>query len=81
LKNIKSYGVQSLDIFACDRQNESSTATVKVLAGIRSGDVLECLVDFNRNHISEEDISANKNLSEEQKMNEISKLKYQNDFQ
>jgi hypothetical protein len=51
------------------------------LAGIRSGDVLECLVDFNRNHVSEEDIKANKNLSEEQKMNEISKLKYQNDFQ
>lgn len=56
LKNIKAYGVQSLDVFPCDRQSQQSTATVKVLVGMRSGDITEVLFDFNRQHVSVEDI-------------------------
>ena len=76
LKNIKSYGVQSLDIFPCDRQNPQSTAVVRMLCGMRSGDIVECLVDFNRNYTTNEDILADKLLSEEQKLVEIQKLKF-----
>jgi hypothetical protein len=57
-----------------------STATIKVLAGMRTGDVIECLVDFNRNFITPEDILTNVQLSEEQKANELQKIKYQNDY-
>ena len=65
LKNIKSYGVQSLDVFSCDRQSPLSTATVKVLVGMRSGDVVELNVDFNRAYTAREDILDNKQLSED----------------
>lgn len=48
---------------------------------MRSGDIIECLVDFNRNYTTNEDILADKLLSEEQKLVEIQKLKFQNEFQ
>lgn len=47
---------------------------------MRTGDVIECLVDFNRNFITPEDILTNVQLSEEQKANELQKIKYQNDY-
>ena len=71
LKNIKSYGIQSLDIFPCDRQTVNSTATVKVLAGMRSGDVMEVQVDFNRNYVNADDIISNPKYTEEQKVQEL----------
>jgi hypothetical protein len=43
---------------------------------MRSGDVIECLVDFNRNYTTSEEILADKLLSEEQKLIEIQKLKF-----
>lgn len=67
LKNMKSYGIQSLDVFPCDRQNIHSTASIKVLVGMRCGDVVECLVDFNRQYVSAEEIKTNKSLTEEQR--------------
>lgn len=81
LKNLKSYGVQSLDVFSCDKQSIHSTATIKVLVGIRSGDVIEALFDINRNFLSAEDILNNQTMSEEEKANELQKLQYQNEFQ
>jgi len=47
LKNPKCYGLQSIDIYACDRQSANSTATVKIMAGIRSGEVVECLMEHS----------------------------------
>lgn len=49
---------------------------VRMLCGMRSGDIIECLVDFNRNYTTNEDILADKLLSEEQKLVEIQKLKF-----
>ena len=65
LKNMNSYGIQSLDVYACDRHAVQSTATVKVLAGMRSGDILQIAVDFNRNFVTAEDIINNKKLTNE----------------
>ena len=47
---------------------------------MRTGDVIECLVDFNRHFITPEDILTNVQLSEEEKANELQKIKYQNDY-
>ena len=74
LKNLKSYGIQSLDIFPCDKVTINGTATVKVLAGIRSGDVVEYLIDFNRDFRTAEEIMDDRTLSQEQKANELQKL-------
>ena len=74
LKNLKSYGVQSLDVFACDKQSANSTATVKILTGIRCGDVIECLIDFNREFMSAEEITNNQKMTKEEKANELQKL-------
>ena len=63
-----------------EKQNINSTATVKLLAGIRSGDVIECLIDFNRNYMTPEEIFANERLSQEQKDNEIQKLDFNSEF-
>ena len=52
-------------MFSCDRQSPLSTATVKVLVGMRSGDVVELNVDFNRSYTTREDILDNKQLSED----------------
>lgn len=38
---------------------------------MRSGDVVECIVDFNRDFTSQEEIYASKLLTEEQKIVEI----------
>jgi hypothetical protein len=65
LKNMKSYGVQSLDIFACDKTTVNGTGTVKILSGIRSGDVIECLIDYNRDFQSSNEIMNDKNLTQE----------------
>ena len=80
LKNLKSYGVQSLDVFPCDKHSVNSTATVKILTGIRSGDVVECLVDFNRDFLSADEIINNQLMTQEEKANELQRLQYQNEF-
>lgn len=51
-----------------------STATVKILTGMRSGDVLEVQIDFNKNYTNVDDIMRNEKLSEEQKIVEMQKI-------
>jgi len=85
LKNLKSYGVQSLDVFACDKQSADSSATVKILTGVRSGDVIECLVDFNRDFMSAGEITNNhrnniRKMADEEQAHELQKLQHQNEF-
>ena len=63
LKNLKSYGVQSMDIFPCDKVTVNGTGTVKLLAGIRSGDVIECLIDFNRDFKTADEIIEDKSIT------------------
>jgi len=75
LKNVHAYGCQSLDVFPCDRQNEQSTASVKLLIGMRSGDITEILLDFNKNHVSVEEVMNSKSLTQEQKNKQIQKAK------
>ena len=48
LKNIKSNEIQCLNVQACNQQSAQSFGTVKVLCGLRSEDVVECIEDFNR---------------------------------
>lgn len=76
LKNIKSYGIQSIDVFPCDKQSVSSTAAIKVLTGLRSGDVIEVLLDLNRNFRDAEEIMESKAMDDDQKQQELEKLKY-----
>jgi hypothetical protein len=74
LKNQKSYGVQSVDVFPCDKQSVSSTATIKILAGIRSGDIIEALIDFNRDDVQTKEIMGNRTLTEDQKADELQRI-------
>jgi hypothetical protein len=63
LKNIKSYGIQSIDIHACDKQSVNSTASVKVLVGLRSGDVIEVQLVFNKEYRSADEIVESRILT------------------
>lgn len=52
--------MQALDVFPCDKNYPTSLGKVKILAGVRSGDVVECHIDFNRDYYTEEDIMNEK---------------------
>lgn len=43
---------------------------------MRSGDITEVIVDYNREHVTTDDVLNNKSLTTEQKQNEINKMKY-----
>ena len=67
LRKIRSYGVQALDVFPCDKNYPSSLGKVKILAGVRSGDVVECHVDFNREFYTAEDVMNDKKMPMDEK--------------
>jgi len=50
LKNKRAFGVQSLDIYICDKKNPK-----RVLAGLRCGEILEAVVTFGKEERTEEE--------------------------
>ena len=48
---------------------------------MRSGDVIECIVEFNKEFTTKEEVYASKLLTEEQKIIEIQKLSFKKDYQ
>ena len=46
-----------------------------MLTGLRSGDVIEVLLDINRNFLSEDEVLESMALNNDQKANEIDKLR------
>ena len=50
LKNKRAFGVQSLDIYICDKKNPK-----KLLAGLRCGEIMEAVVTFGKEDKNEEE--------------------------
>jgi WD40 repeat protein len=50
LKNKRAFGVQSLDIYICDKKNPK-----RVLAGLRCGEIMEAVVTFGKEERTEEE--------------------------
>lgn len=50
LKNKRAFGVQSLDIYICDKKNPK-----RVLVGLRCGEILEAVVTFGKEERTEEE--------------------------
>lgn len=50
LKNKRAFGVQSMDIFICDKKNSR-----RVLAGLRCGEIMEAMVLVGKEEKKEEE--------------------------